>query len=174
MAGEDLIIFNTASVLLDCALDGIVTAGLPIPCRICVVPGGIAWDDCGNGGQLEISISSVYYSDLFPSDTSGDTLSVGVCGPGIAVAAMTLSLMRCAPMPSGLSAKAPSCAELTDTAQLIAQDSYALRTSLLCCLKALKNTHTVLDYRMGPATVDGPEGGCVGNSIALTVGFPNG
>lgn len=173
MANEDLKIYDTAVDLLDCALTGIIDAGLPIPCRVCVVPGEIVWDECGDGGQLEISVSSVFYSTTFPTDTSTDTTNPGVCGPGIAVAALTLSLMRCAPMPKGPVLKAPTCEALSETALLISRDSFALRTSLLCCLKELKNTNMILEYSMGAATVDGPQGGCVGNSISMFVGFAN-
>lgn len=171
MANEEEQAFAVAQFLLECALEGITEAGLPVPCRVCVVPGEIAWDDCSEGGQLAMSISSMFYSSLFPVDTSTDTTSGGVCGPGIAVAAMTLSLMRCAPIPDGLSQRAPTCAALRESAFLVARDSYWLRRSVLCCLKDLKAESSIVDYRVGAATVDGPAGGCVGNSLALFVGF---
>lgn len=175
MAGEDLIIFNVSFNLLDCVFDGIIEAGLPEPCRVCVVPGEIAWDECGDGGQLEISTTSVFYSNIFPTDTSQDiTVGSGGCGPGIPVASMTLSLMRCAPLPTGVTSKAPSCAALQETALLVGRDNYVIRNSLLCCLKDLKANSTIVDYRLGPVTIDGPEGGCVGNSVVLFIGLANG
>lgn len=173
MADEDRFIHDTAQALLNCAYEGILEAGLPTPCRICVVPGQIAWDDCSDGGQLEIALDSVFYSTDFPQDTTVDTAVNSACGPGIVVASMTLSLMRCAPMPAGLTARAPTCEALEEAALLVARDNYVLRTSLLCCLKQLRDERIIVDSRLNAMTVGGPQGGCVGNSVVIFIGFAN-
>lgn len=177
MASDDLIIFQAAQDILACVLQGLIDDGLPIPCRVCVVPGDIAWDNCADGGQLELSINNVYYTTQFPVDTSStDTTERGICNIGIPSAVMTISLMRCAPMPAGLTAKAPSCEQLTETAKLIAQDNYVIRTSIQCCLDTMRRdvNNALTDWRFSPTSVEGPSGGCVGNSVDITVGFIKG
>lgn len=174
MAGPITAVFDLAEDLLECAQQGLIDNDLEEPCRVCVVPGEIVWDTCANGGQLVISSPRVYYSNVFPTELAQDSTIPSNCGPGVVVGEYTLSLMRCAPLPKGNPPKGPSCAELRASALQINQDGFALRTSLLCCLAAMRRQNIILEYRLSGSTVIGPEGGCVGNEITILVGLQNG
>ena len=170
----ELTIFNTSKTLLECILAALEEAGLPIPCRVCAVPGAIAWDDCG-GGQLVVSTVREFQSETFPLEA----LERGVnssCGLPYLVAELTFSLLRCAPSPKGLSTTVP-CEDLEETSILLHRDAFHMRRALSCCLRDLKinyPTTEVLDYVVGATERVGPEGGCVGNETTVLVGFFNG
>lgn len=169
------LVFNTAVELLECARVGLEDYGLQAPCRVCVVPGEIVFDTCANGGQLVISTSEIYYANVFPIRITQDTSVPTPCGPGIVVADFTLSLMRCAPGPGkGNPPPPPTCEALQASALEINRDSFVLRSAVMCCLSELKNDRTLIDYRLGGSLVTGPEGGCVGNTVQILVGFTNG
>lgn len=170
----DTIVYDTAAALLECARLGLEEWELPAPCRVCVVPGEIAWDSCENGGQLAISRNRVYYSNVFPTEITQDTVVPAACGPGIVVADYTLSLVRCAPQPKGNPPRPPTCDALSDVALLLDRDAYALRSALLCCLRDLRNDRTIIEWRLGSTQSVGPNGGCVGNTLQILVGYTNG
>lgn len=167
-------IYDIEVQLLECIRLKLIEFGLPVPCKICVTPGEIVWDVCTNEGQLMASTVSVYYSNVFPLDDSQDATTSTVCAPGLTTADITISLMRCAPTVKGNPPRPPSCDELSSVSLGITQDSYAMRMGLLCCLNDMRNNYQIVDYRLGAATVTGPEGGCIGNTISLFVGVTNG
>lgn len=168
----ELTIFDTSKALLDCILSALEDAGLPIPCRICAVPGEIAWDNC-NAGQLVVSTVREFQSETFPLEA----LERGVnssCGLPYLVAELTFSLLRCAPIPKGTSTSVP-CEELEANSVLLHRDAFWMRRALSCCLRDLKRTppYVVLDYIVGSTVRVGPEGACVGNETTVLVGFAN-
>lgn len=168
---DEMTIFNTSKILLDCILMALEDAGLPIPCRICAVPGAIAWDDC-NAGQLVVSTVREFQSETFPLEA----LERGVnssCGLPYLIAELTFSLLRCAPIPKGMSTTVP-CEELEASSILLHRDAYWMRQALSCCLRDLKTSYTILDYIVGATERVGPEGACVGNETTVLVGFVNG
>lgn len=164
----DTVVYDVSKNLLDCIGNGLEQLGLPIPCRICVVPGQIAYDDC-NGGQLVVTTLQEYGSYSFPAVSTDITDGYG-CGPPYLAAEYLFSLMRCAPVPQGVTPVVP-CVELDATASLIGRDSYVMRTSLQCCLNNLVETNIIADYTMAPVMRVGPQGGCVGNEVRVRVGF---
>lgn len=167
---------DIAVELLECARAGLETWDLPAPCRVCVVPGAIAWDDCSSGGQLVISRTDVYYSTVFPADSTEDA-SVNIsCNQGFPVALYALSLVRCAPGPvtAGPVVRPPTCEALAEAALLLASDSYAIRSALLCCVKDMESAGTIVAGRVGRDVAVGPEGGCVGLEIQILIGVTNG
>jgi len=169
-------VYTIAAELLECARLSLSDGGQPDPCRVCVVPGEIVWDQCANGGQLILGINQVYYSNAFPLELTGEAAGTvnPLCGPAYAVADYTLSLMRCAPIPTGNPPRSPSCEALSASAQEIVLDSFYLRNGLLCCLRDMQKDLSIVDYRMSAATVDGPLGDCVGSEISLLVGLTHG
>lgn len=169
-------VYTLAAQLLECARISLEDGGQDAPCRVGVTAGEIAWDSCANGGQLVISVNRVYYSNNFPLELTAETTGQAnpLCGPAMAVADYSLSLMRCAPVVSGSPPRAPSIAALDASAREILEDSYYLRTGLLCCLRDLQQTYTIVDYRISTATIDGPIGNCVGNEVQILVGVTNG
>lgn len=162
-----------AQELLECIRLKLVEYELELPCRICVVPGEIVYDNCGAGGQLYASIVDSYYSNVFPIDVANDITFSSSCAPGMAAANITFSLMRCAPGVKGNPPKPPTCDEYEAAALAIGKDNYAMRAGLLCCLADMKRTREIIDFRMGRATTAGPEGGCVGTVMTLTLAFIN-
>lgn len=159
--------------ILECIRLKLIELNLPTPCVICVTPGETVWDDCGNGGQLIASTVETYYSNTFPSDIAEDTTANTTCGPGMVVARISISLMRCMPTVSGNPPRPPSCATMSAVALLLTRDSYALRSGVLCCLNTFKTAFDIVDFRMGGTSVEGPEGGCVGNELTILVAFAN-
>lgn len=160
-------IHDVAKTFLTCVVDRLTELELPIPCRVCVVPGQIVYDDC-QGGQLAVSVTQEYWSSTFPA--VDETPRGNGCTPPYLVADYLFSLMRCAPVPKGLNNIVP-CAELEASALLIRNDAYALRTALSCCADALVDQGYIVDFLLRPVATSGPEGGCVGNEAVLTVGF---
>lgn len=169
-------VYTIAAELLECARVALDEGGQPDPCRICVVPGEISWDQCANGGQLIMGINRVYYSNSFPLELTGENSGATnpLCGPAMVVADLTLSLMRCAPGPTGNPPRFPTCAALDAVAQLVALDSFYLRSGILCCLRDLQKAYTIVDYRVAAANVDGPIGDCVGNELSILVAVTHG
>lgn len=169
----DTTIYDVALEILNCAVTGLAGAGLPAPCRACVVPGEVAWDDCSSGGQLAITTTATYYSTSFPADASEDAVTSATCTQGMVVASYEISLVRCIPGPKGNPVRAPTCEALSEAALLQHRDSYALRTSILCCLADLQHENVIVEYRVGRTETVGPEGNCGGSVIAISVGFVN-
>lgn len=172
----DTVIFDRAEELLGCVESAIEEAGLPGFCRVCVVPGEIADDEC-EAGLLAITTTDIFPSNIFPSESTEDLSPQSVCGAGMMVADWTLRLMRCAPIPKGLQAKAPSCEELREAALLWHKDAYHTRYALLCCLRDMRQnyiTSRLIDYRLGRVTASGPAGACVGFDIQILAGFIDG
>lgn len=171
MTTDEMTVFNTSKDLLGCILTALEDAGLPIPCRVCVVPGEIAWDDC-NAGQLVVSTVREFQSETFPLEA----LERGVnssCGLPYLVAELRFSLLRCAPIPQKMSITVP-CESLEDTSLLLHKDAFWMRKALSCCLLDLKRTYVILDYIVGSTDRVGPDGGCVGNEITVLLGLVNG
>jgi hypothetical protein len=168
MAAETYI-YDVSKSLLDCIYDRLVELGLPLPCRVCVVPGAIAYDSCEGGGQLVVSATQEYVSEQFPTPATDISSNSGCSAPYLVVEFL-FSLIRCAPTPTGLDTTV-SCEALDETAILIGKDAYAMRTALKCCLEALLDTHFIVDYTMSPIVKVGPQGGCVGNEVRVRVGF---
>jgi hypothetical protein len=172
---DELTIYNTSKALLECIVVALEEAAYaPLPCRICVVPGAIAWDAC-EGGQLVVSTVREFQAETFPLEA----LERGVnssCGLPYLVAELTFSLLRCAPIPKGTSLTVP-CEELEETAVLLHRDAYWMRQALSCCLRDMKIQYPstfVLDYIVGATERVGPEGRCVGNDTTVLIGFVNG
>lgn len=162
---------DIAEELLECIRLKLVEYDLPLPCRICVVPGEIVYDNCSDGGQLYATIVDSYYSNVFPIDVSTDVTFSSSCAPGMAAANITFSLIRCAPGPKGNPPRPPTCEEYRASALSIGKDNYAMRAGVLCCLADMKRTRQIVDFRMGRAVTAGPEGGCVGTVMTLTLAF---
>ena len=174
MAFTEFTIFNTSETLLGCIETALVEAELPRPCRVCVVPGEIVWDDC-EGGQLVVSTTREFQSENFPLET----LERGVnssCGLPYLVAELVFSLTRCVTIPKGLSTSVP-CDDLRSDSLLLHRDAYWMRQALSCCLRDMKLGYPetgLLDYVVSGVERVGPEGKCAGNVVTVLLGYANG
>lgn len=150
----------TAQEMLDCictALEQESECGCP--CRVCVVAGTPAWDDCCEG-QLTANIDNIFFHDNFPQRTS----QAQVCASFLA-GEIVITLLRCAPTVKD-DGSAPSCPELSESARKILQDMYISLKALVCCLSEARRHRK---YVITDARTVGPEGGCVGFTIRVTV-----
>lgn len=150
----------TAQELLDCVCEALtLESECPCPCRVCVVAGTPAWDDCCEG-QLTATIDRVFFHENFPNPVR----DAQICGTFLA-ADMTIQLLRCAPVVHD-DGSAPSCPELSESARKIYQEMYISMRALVCCLAEARRHRK---YVINDARVVGPEGGCVGFEIKLTI-----
>jgi hypothetical protein len=148
------------------------------PARACVVPGTPAWDTCdapcdgeGAPGQLTVSVAQIYPSTSFPA-VDREVRGVRSCPPPSTTAAeLVITLLRCAPMPSGTGCP-PSCEELTESSRILHVDSVTVYNALLCCLPQTGARRRGPRFVIGPQRIIGPEGGCVGIEQRVTVALP--
>jgi len=143
-----------------------VTGGLTIPVdRFGQVPGEIAWDECCDG-LLAVSVPRTYFSEEFPAENE---TTVGViCQPPYEVGEFTVTVLRCAPQPTGQDV-APSADSLTAAAALLLQDMAETMDAVAAVLCTLKASDLISDYLMTPAEAAGPEGACVGFNLRVLV-----
>jgi hypothetical protein len=165
-------VYDLAAALRDCVADTLeasATAGLPE--RVCVVPGAIAWDDC-QCGQLAVTVTRLYPSNRFPQELSGQGSDVpSRCGAALLGVDLTVQVVRCAPSPTDAD-PAVACAALEATAQMVLDDAYWTRVGVVCCLRDLEDETTITDWLVRAQTPAGPQGGCVGSDLAVTVAVP--
>lgn len=145
--------------------------GVPAGLRECFsVPGSIAWDDC-QCGQLALSVGPSYYSTTFPQPENVRRSLAG-CGAPYWVAPVTVTMLRCAPTPTGTDL-GPSCAALAQASMILESDRQVITQALACCLQGWVTDRTIADYVIGPQAPVGPDGGCVGIALTVTVGISN-
>ncbi len=142
------------------------TSGGP-PARSCVVPGAIAWDEC-DCGLLALSVARVFFTDNFPSERVD--LAGGQCAGSFEAAEIVIQIVRCAPNPEGQEL-APTCAALDAVARQTAEDVRELMRTSASTLCAMKANQDIVEYIVGVAEAQGPEGGCVGWELRVTVGL---
>lgn len=170
MVNGPLTLFNLAGDVLECVRERIVDiAGLPSFDRVCVVPGEIAWDAC-DCGQLTINNPSQFSSNNFPAPIPGGDQTQ--CGAPVIASTFTITALRCSPSPDK-NGHPPTCAALSNAAELLYQDKYYMRAAVICCLANLQRTHVLEMYTVGSITEVGPRGGCVGAELSFTVGLIN-
>lgn len=161
--GAAAIVTGIGQCIIDELNDTPESGGVPAKMRVCLlVPGNIAWDGC-DCGQLAQTIVSDYHSERFPADSSQEQIQS--CGEALAVQVL-VSILRCVPgMSTGMPPQYPTCAKLLDAALIMQGDAFAVRTGVECCLLDLKATQRIFDFRVGPTTYVGPEGGCAGSEL---------
>lgn len=159
---DDPIIYDVAAELLACACAALEATTAGCPARATVVAGEAAWDDCCEG-QLTVSVPTIFPSTTFPDP---DTRNA-VCGPPFTAFDVDVEIVRCAPTVNS-SGRAPSVADLNASALIWHLDARAVWTGVLCCLHAHRlEWNSVVRQQIAL----GPEGGCVGSRLTVTVGL---
>lgn len=154
------LIHLTAQELIDCICDALNTESeCPCPCRTYVSVGRPAWDDCCEG-QLVAWLDRIYFHDNFPSQVT----QAQICGTFLA-GEFKIQRMYCAPTVKD-DGSPPTHLELTESSRRVYQDLYIAMTALVCCLAQARRHRK---YVIGLGTTVGPEGGCVGWEISVTI-----
>lgn len=164
----DEIGFPLAARLAEC-LCGLLAERDPVAC-CCVQPGSeVAWDDC-TGGQAWVRIVNEYHvGDRFPNPQNTASPCGGVGGWAVV---LELGVLRCMPQPDSM-ANLPSCSAVQDVAYRIAADKQTMREAIYCCdwREPARNTwqEDGAGLVVGGWNPVGPEGGCVGGVMTVTV-----
>lgn len=157
-------------LIADAALDALNTAlaALPSPpSRVGVVAGAIAWDSCGECGQLSVTLARVFLSNTFPNP---DIAAQGNCGSTYLCAGYAAAIVRCWPSQDE-GGQPPSVLAEDRAAQIVMDDAETAVPALACALEELVGTHTIDEYAVGLGPIVGPTGGCIGTQIDFTVGW---
>lgn len=145
----------------------VTPTGWPSGAREYVVPGQLAWDDC-DCGLLAIEWLSASYTAAFPNQRQA--MADG-CKPYLALQ-IQVTALRCAPS-SGTHGEPPSAAALSDAATTNLNDLEAVLIGTATAVKTLEETNAILQYALAGPTPAGPQGGCVGVTQQLWLGFAN-
>lgn len=146
------------------------------PCRVCVVAGQPAWEDCEDpcsgetGGQLTVHLARIWPSSQFPDENRSVRGTPGCPQVSTTAAELVITLLRCSPVGSEDGCP-PTCEELEAVARTVHVDTAVVHTALLCCLP-----HTAgrrgRRFVLGQSRTVGPQGGCVGIEQRVTVALP--
>lgn len=159
--------YTLGSRLVDKAYAGLTSK----PKRKGMVPGEIAWDACDCDGLLAVTVPRVFYSENFPEEA--ETI-VGVrCQAPYEVAEFTISVLRCAPQPSGADT-ASLVADLDAAAGLLLQDTTEVMDAIAKALCVMHDADDIADYLINPAESAGPEGACVGFTLRVLISLVRG
>lgn len=164
--------YDIAVMIKDCIEPYLETTTSGLPPRRCIIAGQIAWDDC-ECGQLVIAMQDGGEVDSFPENTTARTRRG--CGPNLFTWTMTVSMLRCSP-----DGDPPTCDDLSAAARVAAEDAWAVRAGVICCVSELTKTRLpdgstpIVDLQLGRQTFVGPQGFCQGSELPLTIAMKNG
>lgn len=166
MTYTDTSVYDAAAALLECVRAAVEpVTGVPLG-RVCVVPGDIAFDGCDCDGALYASWRTSYDSAAFPAPQEAPRN----CGAPYAVGQIGLALARCVPVVDERGYP-PTCAELADAARLHAREAYWMRRAALECLCSMRRSGVIAEYLIGAQVPVGPQGGCAGIAMDVTIGW---
>lgn len=169
MTGSAQAVFDVCVTLKQqLALD---LAGSPggTPDRAVVMPVSIPWDAC-ECGMLAIAVGSQWITETFPANM-GDVTTTGStagCHAGFLAANVVVQIIRCAPQPVD-NELFPPIDELEASALEVLADGWIVLNETECLLAALKDSEKIVDYLIRGQTFEGPEGGCVGSELTVTI-----
>lgn len=162
--------FTTALQVLLASVRGQLLAtptGWPADAREYVVPGTLAWDEC-QCGLLAVEWLSAPYSRAFPNPSPATSDG---CKPYLALQ-IQVTVLRCAPNP-GTHGEAPSQSALSAAAVINLDDLEALLAGTASAVKSLEDANLILNYSLSGPVPAGPQGGCVGVTQQVWLGFSN-
>lgn len=133
------------------------------PCRTFVTAGPPVWDNeaCCSDGQLAVYVKDIFPFSNFPS-RGGDA---NICTPSLA-ANVSVQLLRCWPATVEEDGTAPTAQQIQVASTDIYRDLYLLTWGLICCLKVNSRRRK---YLLNGGRILGPQGGCVGAEIDITI-----
>lgn len=145
----------------------VTPTGWPASARSYLVPGQLAWDNC-ECGLLAIEWQNVSYTAVFP--TPRQPLADG-CKPYLALQ-LLVTVLRCAPSPDE-SGNPPTPEALHAAAIVNLDDVEAVMSGTAQAVATLEDNNVILQYALGGANPAGPQGGCVGVTQQIFLGFAN-
>jgi hypothetical protein len=171
-------VFDIATHIKECVLDWLELTSTGVPDRACVIAGEVAWDNC-ECGQLTVSMQSNYEASGTSLPRSGtETPGRRSCGPPLFTVNYLVTMLRCAP--TGTATAPPTCEELETYARMTAEDAWAVRAGVICCLdeaisvRLSNGTKLYRDFVVGTQTFVGPQGACGGSQLQVAVTVDNG
>ncbi len=165
----DTVLGTVVQELTSRVASALATTPAGSPGRSCAVAGTLAWDDC-QCGLLAVTIDHMYPSVIFP-EPAGDLDLVRPCPPPYLAVDLTVTVLRCAPVPAS-DGLGPSCDALSAAALDWVWDVDAVAGAVACTVTALLAADTIADFTIHEQSAAGPDGGCVGSGTRLTVGVP--
>lgn len=165
----ELAVHEVAGLVVEAVRTALAASPGGEPQRACVVPGDVAWDECGCG-LLAVSPQRFFLSDDFPAGALGSSPRTSRCDPPWLVSELLVTVLRCAPTPHG-AAVAPSCDQLDGVAAVTLADAYLTITATADVLCELRADERIVDFTLGEQVTRGPEGGCVGSELRAYVGL---
>jgi hypothetical protein len=156
-------VYALAEELLRTALAEVTAAPDGAPARTLVALVDEPWDECCDG-VLFVRVSQVFPVSPFPIPATGPS----PCPPTWA-AALDVVLLRCAPTPesNGATITIPTADETTAAAARLLADSEALIAAVTGQVAVWRTRR--IDAIAGAWTAVGPDGGCTGQIIPVTV-----
>jgi hypothetical protein len=145
----------------------VTPTGWPSNARRYIVPGQLAWDSC-ECGLLAIEWQNVSYTGAFPNPRQA--LADG-CRPYLALQ-LLVTVLRCAPNP-GPHGEPPSPEDINAAAIINLDDMEAVLSGTSQAVSALENSNIILQYALAGVNPAGPNGGCVGVTQQIFLGFAN-
>lgn len=154
------LLYLTADEILSCVCEALSLESVcGCPCRIYVSAGPPAWDDCCEG-QLTAWIENIFYHENFPARQT----TPAICGSMLG-GDLVIQLLRCAPTVADDGSPPPGPV-LDESARLLYQDMYIALNAATCCLAEARRHR---EYLIRDTRVIGPQGGCVGFELRLTI-----
>ena len=163
---DDDVYFDLAEALLECVKLGLTEACDGPPARTHVVIGPPAFDDCCDG-QLTINLTRAFPSSTFPNE---DVPVNSVCSAAYTALEYEIVLVRC--MPDVTDVRDP-VKVLRTAAEKNYREARIIRQATLCCMKTMYEMHNIEVFDRGQTFI-GPEGGCIGSQMSLTLGINDG
>jgi hypothetical protein len=150
-----------------CITDRLSLTPAGVPNRVCIYPGDVAWDEC-ECGMLALTTSRIFGSQTFPNEGI-QGVGLSTCGLPYMVANLDITILRCAPPPR--EKRPPTCAALAASSRTMYEDAFAVWQGTLCCLREMRAQGFLAEYAMAAQTFVGPQGGCVGSTMTINLGY---
>lgn len=159
-----------AERLLACVCNALEDSAGGAVCDCCVHPGPASppMDFCdgpsgGGNGQAWVTYNRIFPAAArFPNQLF-DVEACNINSWGVELAA---GVYRCVSSLDDVG-NPPSCAQTSADATMLLSDAAALRQALVCCFPEGRDTVAVV----GDYTPIGPQGGCAGGQMTVTVQF---
>ncbi|MFC7721151.1 hypothetical protein [Nonomuraea recticatena] len=160
--------YGLAEELLACFCAALEETTAGAPCRCSLLPGAqVAADlccDCGNGnGQAWVRVDSMWPTTARWPQRLGEPEK---CPINLWAVQLELGAFRCAAKVDNRG-RPPSAARLTRDAEIVLDDAAAMRRAISCCFRTADEPKRRLV--VGEWRPLGPDGGCVGGFMQVTV-----